>query len=440
MARKHPHLFEKEIKGISPRTFGIELTGNSGYGVAAALTGISNDFPHTNPRNVYLYEKLLKEYAKNVDNSTDLNFGEVEFENFFPDFGAFQAGGRHSHFGFQTNPDFFDHPNNPQLFTGVPLETYSGHCVFFNSGKPAFHPNDPVREANGFLNRLPAGVGSFIQSYSGGRTGFYKQLKVTGAKFNTPEAKAQNNSQGGPIRKIYLNTEPGNRTKDIFFSNDKRKAGITGVFFAGGGAAGNFDASKGRGGEEVGFVHRGNFEKTGAPLGFFGRERIHNDFGNFRFNGVYGINGQTFANPPEVGGTGLLFYRRISNNTALHQGNFYRLLFTRIQGGKIVDHLQHSDQLISGISYLDIFQDNFDTPPGNGVHVFVFNFGHTTIVSNVDNPDGPNGPVASDYISPHNMLFQQSGNVNSPNGGNNSPAATHEIDVSAFNLYTAQLD
>ena len=40
MARKHPHLFEKEIKGISPRTFGINLTGNSGYGVAAALTGI----------------------------------------------------------------------------------------------------------------------------------------------------------------------------------------------------------------------------------------------------------------------------------------------------------------------------------------------------------------------------------------------------------------
>ena len=434
MARKHPHLFEKEIKGISPRTFGIELTGNSGYGVAAALTGISNDFPHTNPRNAYLYEKLLKEYAKNVDNSTDVNFGSNDFQNLFPDFGGAEAGGRHSHFGFQTTPDFFDQSNNEQLYTGVPLETYSGHCVFFNSGKPAFHPGDPVRQFGGFLhNRIPED-GSWIRSYSGGQTGFYKRLKVTGAKFNTPEAKAQNNSQGGPIRKIYLNTEPGNRTKDIFFSNDKRKAGITGVF-----SNGNFNADQGRGGPEVNLVHRGDFEKTGAPLGQFGRERLHNDFGNFRFNGVYGINGQQ-ADPPEIGGTGLLYYRRISNNTALHQGNFYRLLFTRVQNGKIVDHLQHSDQLISGISYLDLFQDNFDTPPGNGVHVFVFNFGHTTIVSNVDNPDGPNGPVASDYISPHNMLFQQSGNVNSPNGGNNSPAATHEIDVSAFNLYTAQLD
>ena len=59
MAEKHPHLFEKEIKAISPRTFGVDLTG-VGYGIAADITGISNDFPHTNPRNAYLYEKLLK--------------------------------------------------------------------------------------------------------------------------------------------------------------------------------------------------------------------------------------------------------------------------------------------------------------------------------------------------------------------------------------------
>ena len=432
MARKHPHLFEKEIKGISPRTFGIELTGNSGYGVAAALTGISNDFPHTNPRNAYLYEKLLKAYAKNVDNSTNTNFGTNEFTNLFLEFGSAEAGGRHSHFGFQSN-DFFDQSNNEQLYTGVSLETYSGHCVFFNSGKPAFHPQDPVRNAGGFLNRLPTN-GSWIQSYSGGQTGFYKQLSITGAKFNTPEAKAKNNSKGGPIRKIYLDSAVGNRTKDIFFSNDIRKAGITGK--------GGTDFE--RGGNGVTAVPRGAFEKTGLPSQIFGRERLHNDFGNFRFNGVYGINGLTFADPPEVGGTGLVFYRQISNNTALHQGNFYRLLFTRVQGGKIVDHLQHSDQLISGISYLDLFQDNFDTPPGDGVHVFVFNFGRTAIKTNRsdDNIDvnGGKGPEDSDYVAPHSMLFQQSGNANSPNGGNNSPAANHRIDVSAFNLYTAQLD
>ena len=68
MARKHPHLFANEIKGISPRTFGVELTG-SGYGIAADITGISNDFPHTNPRNAYLYDRLLREYFRNCNNT-----------------------------------------------------------------------------------------------------------------------------------------------------------------------------------------------------------------------------------------------------------------------------------------------------------------------------------------------------------------------------------
>ena len=81
---KHPHLFEKEIKGLSPRTPGVELTGSSNA-IVSAITGISNDFPHTNPRNAYLYEKLLKAYTKTLVTSTDFEFGDTaEHQNFFP--------------------------------------------------------------------------------------------------------------------------------------------------------------------------------------------------------------------------------------------------------------------------------------------------------------------------------------------------------------------
>ena len=79
---KHPHLFEKEIKGLSPGR--DSLTGDSNA-IAAAITGISSDFPHTNPRNAYLYEKLLKAYTKTLVNSTDFKFGDpTEHQNFFP--------------------------------------------------------------------------------------------------------------------------------------------------------------------------------------------------------------------------------------------------------------------------------------------------------------------------------------------------------------------
>lgn len=79
---KHPHLFENEIKGISPRTFGVNLTGSNG--VAHDITGISNDFPASNPRNAYIYEKLLKELSKNIQNSTDVKIGSAAYKSIFP--------------------------------------------------------------------------------------------------------------------------------------------------------------------------------------------------------------------------------------------------------------------------------------------------------------------------------------------------------------------
>mgnify|MGYP003141813214 CR=1 FL=1 len=428
MARKHPHLFEKEIKGISPRTFGINLTGNSGYGVAAALTGISNDFPHTNPRNAYLYEKLLKEYAKNVDNSTDLNFGDFvnitdeegnlivgqdgnsigfgsEFENLFPDFAA---DNRNSHFGFTTSPDFFDQSNNEQLYTGVPLETYSGHCVFFNSGMPLFHGKINPGFSNEAINEINTKT-PCIQTYSGGQTGFFRTLTLTGVKFNTDEAKAANNSEGGPIKKVYLDNRGNGKFHDIFFRDS-----FTGT------KADNGTVNQGSIG---GRLYGRNLNHNTSPT-IFSRLNLHNNFLDLGKNGTFG----PFA-------TGTQFSRTLTNGVSLANGKKYRLLFTRVQNNKIVDHLQHSDFPISGISYLDLFEQNFDVPKLDGVHVHVFNFGKVRLQQNPGISGGGTGPLGPN-IGPQRSFykdFQQSGNPNAPGTGG-------RIDFSAFNLYTALLD
>ena len=400
MAEKHPHLFEKEIKAISPRTFGVDLTG-VGYGVAADITGISNDFPHTNPRNAYLYEKLLKAYAKNVDNSTDVNFGSIRFADFFPD--QFEGGNTpaHPHFGLNDTYTFFDINNGLQIATGVPLADYSGHCVFFNSGKPYFHPNSDEQDF------FQAGENAAIQTFSGGQTGFYRALQLTGVKFNNP-----GQALGGPMKKVYLNSTVGHQSQDIFFTRNETGAG-----------AANGTPSQVNGGRSF---HLKHITPNNANI-TFGRQNLHNDFGNFRLNGTYGFNGGNDRHQ-NVTGTGLLYSRQLTNGSKLKRGHFYRLLFTRVQNGKIVEHLRHSDELISGISYLELFKQNYNTP-GDGVHVHVFNFDRLMIKRNSNN----GGPA----VTHHYSFFQQSGNTNSAlNGG----VGRGKIDVSAFNLYTARLD
>jgi hypothetical protein len=356
-----------------------------------------------------LYEKLLKEYIKNVDNSTDLNFGKSELENFFPDF--FADENRGSHFGFTTTPDFFDHNNNPQLFTGVPLETYSGHCVFFNGGKPYFHGNiDPSVNHSSDATDALGSFDSAIQTYNGGQTGFFRPLQLTGVKFNTPEAKAFNNSQGGPIRKVYLDNRGNGKFHDIFFRDS-----FTGT------RASNGTVTEG----SIGGRLFGPDLKHNTSPAIFSRLNLHNNFLDLGKNGTFG---------PLA--TGFQYSRTLTNGTSLRNGKKYRLLFTRVQNNKIVDHLQHSDFPISGITYLDLFEQNFDVPKQDGVHVHVFNFGKVRIQKNPGISGGFEGPAGPDPMASIRQTykeFQQSGNPNAPGTGG-------RIDFSAFNLYTALLD
>lgn len=386
---KHPHEFEKEIKAISPRTFGVDLTGASGYGIAADITGISNDFPHTNPRNGYIYDKLLREFFKNANNTVTNGQIHLNVDDVFPN--AMDAGFTPNDY---SNPvpykDFFEYdPSaNPMLVTGVPLSIYSGHCVFFNSGKPYFHP---INDENIAGVPQPA-----IQCYSGGQTGFFREIKLTGTKFNTAADKARNNSQGGVMKKVYLDNEGNGKFHDIFF---RTQFTGTGIF------------SK-RGHTELG--HR----LPDHPSASFTRNDLHNNFLDL------GVSG-TFGGPLA---TGRVYSRTLRNNSPLRQGNKYRLLFTRVQNGKIIEHLQHSDFPISGISYLDLFEQNYDAPRLDGVHVHVFSFGKVRVQTNLRvSPEG------STPVNQKNKQFQQGVNSNPPGPGGS-------IDFSAFQLFTAKLD
>jgi len=283
------------------------------------------------------------------------------------------------------NKDFFEYdPSaNPMLVTGVPLSIYSGHCVFFNSGKPYFHPNSDEQTALPKANS----VNPAIQCYSGGQTGFYRQIKLTGTKFNTAADKARNDSQGGVMRKVYLDNEGNGKFHDIFF---RTQFTGTGIF------------SK-RGHTELG--HR---LPDNHPSASFTRNDLHNNFLDL------GVSG-TFGGPLA---TGRVYSRTLRNNSALRDGSKYSLLFTRVQNGKIIEHLQHSDFPISGISYLDLFEQNYDAPRLDGVHVHVFSFGKVMIQRNLQ-------VSAPDEVGHVYKQFQH---------------GRPPIDFSAFQLFTAKLD
>ena len=389
---KHPHEFEKEIKAISPRTFGVDLTGASGYGIAADITGISNDFPHTNPRNGYIYDKLLREFFKNANNTVTNGQIHLNLDNIFPN--GMNAGFTPNDYT-ESVPykDFFEYdPSvNPMLATGVPLSIYSGHCVFFNSGKPYFHPNQAEKD-----HFVTAGSSPSIQCYSGGQTGFYRQIKLTGTKFNTAADKSVINSQGGSMRKVYLDNEGNGKFHDIFFRTQ---------------FTGNPDIGRRTDtlGHSPGLPHEQSFSRE-------------NLFNNFLDLGKSGVNGEPLA-------TGRKYARTVRNNSNLKDGAKYRLLFTRVQNGKVIEHLQHNDYPISGISYLDLFEQNYDAPRLDGVHVHVFSFGKVMMQINFTLPSGnPPTPNNSTYKE-----FDQGVNSNPPGPGG-------RIDFSAFQLFTAKLD
>ena len=58
---ENPHLLSNEIHG----TFGATLTGT---GFSTRITGLANIFPTGDPRNDYLYKRVLREYYRNLDN------------------------------------------------------------------------------------------------------------------------------------------------------------------------------------------------------------------------------------------------------------------------------------------------------------------------------------------------------------------------------------
>ena len=421
MARKHPHLFANEIKGISPRTFGVELTG-SGYGIAAAITGISNDFPHPNPRNAYLYDRLLREYFRNCDNTVTA-FRALHNDNtdVFPNsmdagFTPNEYNNANSYFSF-----FEDDPSsNLQLITGTPLTTYSGHCINFNDGKPMFRHTD-ISLPSASLGRSTSFPVPCIQRLIGskannnnGPTGFYRQLTLTGVKFNTATDKAGSNANGGRIKKVYLDNKGNGKFHDIFFRDP-----FTGYDNINGTPNRNFgtrvDASDLN-------HHQTGFTVNGHRI--FGRPNLHNDFLDLGRNGTF--------NPLA---TGMQYSRTLKNSTSLKKGFSYKLLFARVHNGKIIEHLQPKHFPISGISYLDLFEQNFDVPKKDGVHVFVFNFGKVKIRTNqnasIGDGSGPNIPRSG--ADGYWKNFQQSGNPNAEFTGG-------RIDFSAFNLYTALLD
>ena len=424
MARKHPHLFANEIKGISPRTFGVELTG-SGYGIAAAITGISNDFPHTNPRNAYLYDRLLREYFRNCNNTVTDGLIHNDNLDLFPNnmdagFTPNEYNFANSYFSFFEN----DPASNIQLITGTPLTTYSGHCVTFNGGEIMFNGNNDIEPPPGVnFEAISPCIQRLIGSKAGGSvgpTGFYRTLKITGTKFNTPEAKAATNSNGGPIRKVILDNKGKSKMRDIFFRTQ-----FTGEHpFA---TRTTQDIQHGIGGS-------GHIEGHGQSIRpGFTRQDHNNNFLDLGRNGTFG---------PLA--TGMKYKRTLSNNSKLTRGYAFKLLFTRVQNRKIVEHLQHEDFPISGISYLDLFEQNFDIPRKDGVHVHVFNFGKVKIQQNqaVGGPDlprhsqslGGGSPTQSGHSSDkYYKNFQQSGNPKALFTGG-------KIDFSAFNLYTALLD
>ena len=421
MARKHPHLFANEIKGISPRTFGVELTG-SGYGIVADITGISNDFPHTNPRNGYLYDRLLREYFRNCNNTVTDGLIHNDNLDLFPN--SMDAGFTPNEYDNDTSyAGFFEYDpaSNIQIITGTPLTTYSGHCITFNDGKPMFRHSDiSLPSASLSPSRSPSFPFPCIQILKGskstnsvGLTGFYRRLQLTGVKFNTPESKGGGTRYGGPIKKVYLDNKGKSKTQDIFFRDS-----FTGY--------GNINGSPNRNAGTRIDPGELNSHFTGIDVNgdrIFGRPNLHNDFLDLGRNGTFS---------PLA--TGMNYSRTLKNSTSLAKGFSYKLLFARVHNGKIIEHLQPKHFPISGISYLDLFEQNFDVPKGDGVHVFVFNFGKVKIRTNQNAVGGGSGPtIESNSADGYWKNFQQSGNPNAEFTGG-------RIDFSAFNLYTAKLD
>ena len=58
---ENPHLLANEIHG----TFGADLIGT---GFAARITGLHNDFLTGVESNRHIYDRVLREYYKNLDN------------------------------------------------------------------------------------------------------------------------------------------------------------------------------------------------------------------------------------------------------------------------------------------------------------------------------------------------------------------------------------
>lgn len=82
---ENPHLLANEIHG----TFGTGLTGT---GFAVRITGLHNDFPTGVKSNGHIYDRVLREYYRNLDNhgfngfqtdSVDAGFTPLTITGFF---------------------------------------------------------------------------------------------------------------------------------------------------------------------------------------------------------------------------------------------------------------------------------------------------------------------------------------------------------------------
>ena len=70
---ENPHFLEKDIHG----TFGAELTGT---GFAVRITGLNNEYPTGTARNKHMYDRVLREYYRNLDNHGFTGFQTDEID------------------------------------------------------------------------------------------------------------------------------------------------------------------------------------------------------------------------------------------------------------------------------------------------------------------------------------------------------------------------
>jgi hypothetical protein len=81
----NPHLLANEIHG----TFGTGITGTN---FATRITGLANDYPTGVVANRHIYDRVLREYYRNLDNhgftgfqtdAVDAGFTPSTFTGFF---------------------------------------------------------------------------------------------------------------------------------------------------------------------------------------------------------------------------------------------------------------------------------------------------------------------------------------------------------------------